>query len=342
MMNNSLDKTSNCIYQYTQQPVTQLNCDPNGSRLQIHCGATGPLLPSFRIQWYRSNRSVSSTTRITSKNDCLIRNNMLDVMDEKRSATSILLTKNIDSTMSGVCFWCQIEFSRLILPVKSEVVCIDNEEHFAGVDDCGDSVVMLVNTSVLCVHVSPDLASALESLNNERDIITTPTISSNILSLTGKAQSGSSLVSTMFGSEAIQSSKTFINTQTLHIGTKVATSIAKTQVYATPSSKLKDSFVSSSTTESPMNNTTSSTVNTIIVRGMEETVPRSSFEGALYAAIIVCILFIGVIVGLVIMILCLVRKKCSCLVQVSDYLRQKLHRATNSRRNSQEGKYNYS
>ncbi len=262
---------------------------------------------------------------------------MLDVMGEKRSATSVLLTKEIDSTMSGVCFWCQIEFSRLTLPVKSEVFCIDNDEHFAGVDDCSESVIMLVNTTVLCVHVSSDLMTALENLNNETDIITSSTISSNILSLTGKAQRGSSLVSTVFGSEAIQSGKTFINTMilhTLHIGTQVATSIAKTQVDATPSSTLKESFISSTTVT--MNSTTTSTVNTI-VKEMEETVPRSSFEGALYAAIIVCILFIGVIVGLVIMILCLVRKKCSCLA-LSDYLRQKLHRATNSRRNSQEGK----
>ncbi len=262
-------------------------------------------------------------------------------MKEERSATSVLLTQTIDSTQSGLCFWCQIEVSGSVtLPKKSDAFCIHSEKDYSALNICGSNSVMLVNTSMQCIQLSADL---VKNLTNETDIRTSSTIS-NVLSATRRDQANSRLVNTIIGSEAIKLPSTSINTNlhSLHIGTQFATSSSKTKVDATPSSKLTEPFVrSSSVTETPIQvtmNSTSALITASTGGGAEETVPRSSFEGALYAAIVICILFVGVIVVLAIVILCLSRKKCSCVEQAALSFRRKFQNGNNSGRNPPQGK----
>ena len=275
-------------------------------------------------------------------------------MGETRSASSVLLIEEIDSTQDQTCFWCQIEFNGLILPDTSSSLCIESEDYYTGLlqaDSCSESPhagTMPVDTSIHCINISDKVAGQLELLKDDGRIQTSsskptatvsctaqliPTlhISDSVHPTTTKHVGSSGLV--IPDSEAIVPLKTSINIDqySLHTATPVAMSTSKTHASATPSSALDTAPVSTSVTQSPVQATMTSTTTTEVTMPVE-TVPKSSFEGALYAAIIVCVLFVGVIVVLVVVIVCLMRKKCSCLERSGQSLRQRVQ-------NSNEGRY---
>ena len=331
-----------------QQPKTSLSCNPYGSSLQLHCGVTGPLYPKFHLEWYSrtsSNTTDSITRKLSSYSLYRIQSNVADSMGETRTVSSVLLIKEIDSTHDQTCVWCQIEFSGLILSETSSSLCIENEEYYTGslqADSCSDGT-MSVDTSISCVNISDKMGEQLELLENG-DLIQTssskPTVDiSSTAQLTPTPRMSGSVHPTSTNhvgssglvvpdSEAIVPLKTSINIDlySLHTATPVAMSTSKTHASATPSSTLHAAPVSSSVTQSTVRVTMSATTNESPTTGVTvvETVPKSSFEGALYAAIIVCILFVGVILILVVVIVCLMRKKCSCLEQTGQSLRQRV------------------
>lgn len=335
IVTHCITESKACSYQYNQQPETMLKCNPYGSQLQLHCGVTGPLVPMFTTEWYSSSldnvtgvNSEMNVVRLSPLPEYQVENIILDVMGETRSVSSIIRTNSISSEHTGKCFWCQIEFETLHLPHTSNALCIEGHDYYSTIlrtkscKDEGNIGAMLVDTTVLCVNISDNLAADLQRLKDVTTMSTlfelAPTRSYSVLepsrthpthTMHEAKEKGSVL-----GMVTLTSSHTDdnITTLSLHTISPVAMTSTQTQEKTTPRSTQSGNSVSlldSLLVASTQNSTDEK---------MDETVPRSSFEGALYAAIVVCIMFVGVIVVLIVVIVCLLKRKCSCLSQVGS------------------------
>lgn len=305
--------------------------------------------------------SLDNVTGLKSETDLVklslfpqyrIQNIILDVMSEKRSVSSILRTNSINSEHSNRCFWCRIEFSAsgLYIPHTSNALCIRRKEYYSNVqrsNKCsyqGSNGAMVVDTSVQCMNITDNLAVGLQGLQDDGAMRTlfrlAPTKSYSVLESSvvqpshgvseAKLQDGVLGIVTLTSAHSDENIASKI-THSLHTILTVAMTSTKTQAKTTPSSSqtghsvsLLDEFLVATTQNSTDDN-------------MDATVPRSSFEGALYAAIVVCILFVGVIVVLVIVIVCLSKRKCSCLSRVGSRTIRQLVRLRAERRETREG-----
>ena len=127
-----------------------LSCNPYGSSLQLHCSFTGPLYPSFHIEWYLSAENLTSETRLSvGQNDYQITNNVIvtmgDVEKPVRSVSSILATGPISESHVNQCIQCQVEFDDLGVSVggKNEHrLCFGSAENHTTIPTCGQELVV--------------------------------------------------------------------------------------------------------------------------------------------------------------------------------------------------------
>ena len=314
-------------------------------------------MPAFSIDWYSSSldnvtglKSEISFVRLSTLPEYQTQNIVLDVMGETRSISSILRTNSISPEYTGRCFWCQIEFAGLHLPHTSNALCIDGQEYYSTVlrtkscSDEGSIGTMLVDTSVLCVNISDNLAAKLQRLKDGATMSTlfdlAPTLSYPVVEPTRVLPTHTVYEAkekgSVLGMLTLTSSHTDDNITTLSLHTlpSVAMTSTQTKDKTTPSSTQSGNSVSL------LDNLFVASTQNSTDENMDESVPRSSFEGALYAAIVVCIMFVGVIVVLIVVIVCLSKRKCSCLSQVgstSSRAVRQLVRLRSRRRDTSDG-----
>lgn len=324
------------------QPSQELECNPYGRELQLHCGFIGPLSPEFNLGWYSSNAEDSDEPPqqlVHGKEDYTVSNIVLDMKTGHyiRSVSSVLRTGPIDDEHSGRCLWCQAEFGDIAHPLKSNALCIQDESRYSELDECSDAV--LVNTSLICADVTEDFMRRLRkeaSLRNERSSAMADVLTESTLTTSG--------VSTLVGSqEPILSPSPSVVHNSTSSGITISTSVYK----QLPSSMSLHtiSMVTVSAAPSVIPVPTVMTVvpttageavtptDTLAISDdnlgktpgpgtglMEEengtnpkTQSKSGLEGPLYAAIAICIVFVVIIVILVSTIVCLMKKKCGCL-----------------------------
>jgi len=268
IITGTIGQDESCVYQYVQQPDTDLGCNPIGSPLQLHCAITGPKDPVFRLQWYSS--SPGGQVQLLPSG----------IMKQGSTVSSFLRTM-VNSLDIGTCFWCELTIQGAGPFVRSNELCLEDSE----LEQCSLDELVVVNMTETCVAsvsvIDPSIAT-----------------------------SSTIVASTMFGSEAPALATTAHNTLLLtsHSASPVTMSTRQTKPAATPSSifiSLKESSFVQDSSLLVMSTMASQTTDVM------ETVPRASFEGALAAAVVVCVLFVAVIVTLVVLIVCLTKKNWS-------------------------------
>lgn len=320
------------------QPTQELDCNPYGRQLQLHCGFTGPLSPEFNLEWYSSNTTEINKLSQTSthKNDYVVNNIVLDMKTghHMRTVSSSLLTGPIGEEHRGKCLWCQAEFGGIALSLMSNVLCIQDESRYTDLAECNDAV--LVNTSLICANITKEFMSqhqkeeARLSSMTERiltspmlTLVSTPTNSKLQMMLKPSPSSVQTWERTSIlaksSNHVYKHSPSSLSLHTASLVTKatapsvtptpyvvtVVPTTAGTAVTPTDPPKIKNQEKDKAPGGAGL--TEDST-------GSDMSSPGSRFEGALYAAIVVCIIFIIIIVLLVVAIVCLSRKKCACLM----------------------------
>lgn len=243
-----------------------------------------------------------------------------------RSMSSVLRTGPIDAEKhSGKCLWCQAEFGDIAHPLKSNALCIQDENRYAELDECSDAV--LVNTSLICADVSDDFMRRLKkevSLRNERSsamtgMFTTTREVSTLVSSQEPVLSPSPSISSATISTSVY--KQLPSSMSLHTNSMVTASAALSVIPVPTVVPTTGGAVTPSDTPAISDDNNMGKTQGPGAGLMEEengtnpnTQPKPSLEGPLYAAIVVCVVFVVIIVVLVGTIVCLMRKKCGCLM----------------------------
>lgn len=336
-LNYGLLASPECTYHYMHQPSKELDCDPFGRELQLHCGFIGPLSPEFNLVWYSSNGLGGSETPqrlIHGKEDYTVNNIVLDMKTGHyvRSVSSVLRTGPIGDEHSGKCLWCQAEFSGIVHPLKSNALCIQSESRYVELDKCSDAVI--VNTSLICADVTEDFMARLKKeasldVSATVDMLTNSTHSTSGVPILVSSQqpipSPSQIALKSISGGFVKPTsvdKRLPYSTSLHTNSMVTASIAPS---ITPVLTIKNVVPTTAdmvitTTDTPqinvenMGETSGPGMGLMEENGTNPNAPsRSSLEGPLYVAIVICAVFVVIIVVLVSTIVCLLRKKCGCL-----------------------------
>ena len=317
------------------QPSQELDCNPYGRELQLHCGFIGPLSPEFNLGWYSSNAEDNSEPPqqlVHGKKDYTVNNIVLDMKTGHyiRSVSSVLRTGPIDDEHSGKCLWCQAEFGNIAHPLKSNALCIQDESRYAELDECSDAV--LVNTSLICADVTEDFTRRLKkeaSLRNERS--STSAMADMLTSSTFTTRGVSTLMSSqepipspsLSNSKSTSVYKQLPSSMSLHTNSMVTASAAfsviplPTVMAVVPTTGGAAVIPSDTPAISDDNLGKTQGPGAGLMDGENGTnpnaQPKPSLEGPLYAAIVICVIFVVIIVVLVGAIVCLMKKKCGCL-----------------------------
>lgn len=334
------------------QPTPEIDCNPYGRELQLHCGFIGPLSPEFNLKWYSSSAGDTSEPPLQLENvdDYTVNNIVLGVKSGHyvRSVSSVLLTGPIREYHRGKCLWCQAEFNGIAHPLKSNALCIQDESRYLDLDKCSNAVI--VNTSLVCANVTEEFMAQVRIEKNEASsyikrsttsegalvslvlasavtdskpsvIEPSPSITHTIIhagTVSGYKQLPFSLTSLYMLSMV---TKTYtlpaISITPTPTIMNVESTAAGKLVTPTHTPEMETEAEGSKTSEGGLNFTES---------GVKS---RTELEGPLYAAIAFCVMFVVIIVFLVAAIVCLSRKKCECLVLWTRSIQfWKKHKAT--------------
>ena len=315
------------------QPSPDLDCNPYGRELQLHCGFMGPLSPEFNLEWYSSDATDSSSPplKLVHTDDYTVNNIVLDLKTGHyvRSVSSILLTGEIGDYHRGKCLWCQAEFRGIAHPLKSNALCIKDEKAYLDFDKCSDAVV--VNTSLVCANVTQEFIAQVEehvSEDNKRSsaVEETPT-NPQATALV----SHSTEPSTIRPSPAVAQTTDLAKTDNAYkqspssgdLGSISMETAAVLTVSPTPTPVVAVSEPTGGTaaasTDSPdvgngeEEKMSEGGLNNNNTGANMESRSSAGLEGPLYAAIVFCVVFVVVIVLLVAAIVCLSKNKCGCL-----------------------------
>ena len=303
------------------QPNPDLECNPYGRELQLHCGFIGPLSPEFNLEWYSSNATNSSEPplKLPDADDYTVNNIVLDLKTGHyvRSVSSVLLTGQISNHHRGKCLWCQAEFQGIAHPLKSNALCIKDEEAYFEFDKCSDTVI--VNTSLVCANVTAEFMARVEKhvLENDKRSSAVDGTSTNQEPSVIRPSPSAMQTTTLAKSDGAYKhtpSSGILHTITMETALSAIPAVSPTPTIMTTSEptatatsdpadvKEEDGRMS----EGGLSNQTG---------GNMESGSTDGLEGALYAAIVFCAVFVVVIVLLVVAIVCLSRNKCGCLVE---------------------------
>ena len=304
------------------QPNPDLDCNPYGRELQLHCGFIGPLSPEFNLEWYSSNAMDSNEPplKLQHADNYTVNNIVLDLKTGHyvRSVSSVLLTGQISNYHRGKCLWCQAEFQGIAHPLKSNALCIKDEEAYFNFDKCSDTVV--VNTSLVCANVTAEFMAKVKkhvSENDKRSSAADGTSTNQEPSIIRPSPSAMQTTTLAKSDGAYKQTPSLENLRTISMDT---TPSAIPSVSPTPTIMTASESTATATTdptevrkdedgemsEGGLSNQTG--------KGMESS-STAELEGALYAAIVFCVVFVVVIVFLVVAIVCLSRNKCGCLAE---------------------------
>lgn len=325
--------SKDCSYQFTQQPESELKCTPFGTQLQLHCGVTGPRLPTFTLEWYVSSthiiNSIKDSLKLSALPEYKVQTVAFDFMGGMRSRSSILLTKMITSEDAGICFYCRIEFlNGLKLSHTSNTLCIEREEYykeFYGATPCSNGGTIIVDTSVQCANISNKLALDLNWLKRVKTLKPSHGISTTTddpkqihtpaeqLSLVEDLKVIPTTLDASITVVMVIPTATHTDRNTSHKGSQSFSTFfsdvlsihrTKTQAMTTPSPSMSVSLLDLQFT-SIAQNSTNSTME-------EDTVSRSTFEVAVYSVVLVIIVF-AVVIAIFILVVCCLKSKRSCL-----------------------------
>ena len=149
-----------CRYEYFQQPAPELNCDPYGTRLQLHCAARGPLEPDFSLEWFSSNLLRSDEPPVCVTLDPQYSTMSVEIgSGERREVLSTLLTAVIGSSHAEQCFWCAILVAgEPISTTSSNRLCmLDAAAYNSSVPGC--SGITPMDLTVVCANETVPHAS---------------------------------------------------------------------------------------------------------------------------------------------------------------------------------------
>ena len=303
------------------QPNPDLDCNPYGRELQLHCGFIGPLSPEFNLQWYSSNATNKNEPplKLQHVDDYTVNNIVLDLKTGHyvRSVSSVLLTGQISNYHRGKCLWCQAEFQGIAHPLKSNALCIKDEEAYLNFDKCSDTVI--VNTSLVCANVTAEFMAQVEkhvSDNDKRSSAVDGTSTNQDPSVIRPSPSAMQTTTHAKSDDAYKQTPSLGNLHTISMETApsaipsvsptppVMTASESTAATTTDPADVKKEDVKMS--EGGLSNQTGENL---------ELGSTAGLEGALYAAIVFCVVFVVVIVLLVAAIVCLSKNKCGCLAE---------------------------
>lgn len=318
------------------QPTPEIDCNPYGRELQLHCGFIGPLSPEFNLKWYSSSAKDASEPplQLEHVDDYTVNNIVLDVKTGHyvRSVSSVLLTGPIGEYHRGKCLWCQAEFNGIAHPLKSNALCIQDESRYLDLDKCTNAVI--VNTSLICVNVTEEFMAQVQIAKNEgplnikRSTASEDTLTNQVLAsaVTGSKPSAIEPSPTMMHTSILSGTasayKRLPSSFSLHMLSMVTKTIVLPVIPVTPTPTIMNVESTAAGTLLTPTDTPKITTeeeeednNKTSEEGLEFGVKsQAELEGPLYAAIVFCVVFVVIIVFLVAAIVCLSRRKCGCLV----------------------------
>ena len=315
------------------QPTPELDCNPYGRELQLHCGLAGPLSPEFSLEWYSSNATDSGEIPLKLEHAKGYSVNSI-VLDWKtghyvRSVSSILLTGRIGEGHRGRCLWCQAKFDGIYHTLKSNVLCIKDESYYMDLDKCREAVI--VNTSLVCANASKEFLEELEKFTSSDSKRSTADITPTNAKVTAQTsittgskqlivQPSPSVSQTSALAKITDAHKQSPSSMSLHTISMETEANALPVVSVTPTPPVIP--VGPTTAGTLVTNTDTPEIKTeeegkTSDGGQNKTESglksKSSLEGPLYAAIVFCVVFVVIIVLLLVAIVCLSKKKCGCL-----------------------------
>ena len=130
LTNDSIPFAGNCVYNYTEQPPTTLNCSPD-DQIQLKCKVTGrrnPHDPRLGIRWFHNSEQLQNDSTFT-----------LTPLSEGNNITSTLIVNKWDRNPGS--YHCQLSISgntSQTTPSVSLELDVD-ELNNAGLSDCQSS-----------------------------------------------------------------------------------------------------------------------------------------------------------------------------------------------------------
>ena len=131
LTNYSIPFAGNCVYNYTEQPPTTLNCSPE-EQIQLKCKVTGPHNPPdprLGIRWFRNSEQLQNSSTFT----------LTPPFSEGNNITSTLTVQDWERNLGS--YHCQLSISgntSQTIPSVSLELDVD-ELNNAGPPDCHSS-----------------------------------------------------------------------------------------------------------------------------------------------------------------------------------------------------------
>lgn len=315
-----------CPYEYTTHPNVRLNCDPEGSRLQLHCAVRGSLTPAFQLHWYMGPRAggaavvqIDSNTNQQDYEVNTVTLNSKGDLPEICQINSTLRTPRLTPSHANQCIWCAVEFRDLDLTLSSNDsrLCLDTNRLLPQCDSDEGSIV-LSNPIAVCATLTIQQQEPLlqttagasgsppPSVTIDTTGTTTDPIENTIGATTTQGQTAGETTMTLSPPLTTPTTPT-TPTQTAASTTPISTPAGTTPpTSTTPSSE--EPTPPRRSTIAPTVRSTAASDTTTTTSGGTNTDGQGSVEGELFVAIAICIVFIVIIIILMSIVICLFRQ----------------------------------